>query len=47
MLVGYEGFMGVFNLDKMEQTLILPPQFDGNIASSITKIINSTFAVGT
>ena len=47
MLVGSGGFMGVFNLDKMEQTLILPPQFDGNYARSITKIINSTFAVGT
>ena len=47
MLVGSKGFMGVFNLDKMEQTLILPPQFDGNDAYSITKIINSTFAVGT
>ena len=47
MLVGSGGFMGVFNLDKMEQTLIWPPQFDGNYARSITKIINSTFAVGT
>ena len=47
MLVGSGGFMGVFNLDKMEQTLILSPQFDGNYARSITKIINSTFAVGT
>ena len=47
ILVGDGGFMGVFNLDKMEQTLILPPQFDGNRAHSITKIINSTFAVGT
>ena len=39
--------MGVFNLDKMEQTLIMPELFDGNYALSITKIMNSTFAVGT
>ena len=47
ILVGSYGFMGVFNLDKMEQTLILRPQFHGYKAYSITKIINSTFAVGT
>ena len=39
--------MGVFNLDKMEQTLIMPQLFDGNNAYSMTKIMNSTFAVGT
>ena len=39
--------MGIFNLDKMEQVLIMPPQFGGNHANSITKILNSTFAVGT
>ena len=39
--------MGIFNLDKMEQVLIMPPQFGGNHAFSITKILNSTFAVGT
>ena len=39
--------MGVFNLDKMEQTLIMPQLFDANTALSITKIMNSTFAVGT
>ena len=39
--------MGELNLDKMEQTLISPPQFDGKDAFSIAKIKNSTFAVGT
>ena len=39
--------MGIFNLDKMEQVLIMPPQFGGAIALSITKILDSTFAVGT
>ena len=39
--------MGILNLDKMEQVLIMPPQFGGANAYSITKILNSTFAVGT
>ena len=39
--------MGIFNLDKMEQVLIMPQQFGGYTAYSITKILNSTFAVGT
>ena len=39
--------MGIFNLDKMEQVLIMPPLFSGAFALSITKILNSTFAVGT
>ena len=31
----------------MEQTLIMPQLFDGKHAYSMTKIMNSTFAVGT
>ena len=31
----------------MEQTLIMPELFDGNHARSMTKIMNSTFAVAT
>ena len=47
ILVGENGFMGIFNLDKMEQVLIMPQQFGGENVLSITKILNSTFAVGT
>lgn len=31
----------------MEQTVIMPVLFEGNYAYSITKIMNSTYAVGT